>query len=247
MPTCIPTANATYAPRATLATLYPPELLAETVRIAQRCTFNLRHLQYEYPHELVPPGHTPTQWLRILTERGAAERWPHGVPDKARRLIEHELGVIERLKYESYFLTVYDLVRFARSKDILCQGRGSAANSAVCYALGITAIDPDRIGMLFERFISEERKERPDIDIDFEHDRREEVIQYIFSHYGPSAPRWPRWRSATTRAARYATWRAHWACPATPSMRCPPHWASATRWSRRRNCCASAASIRTRR
>ncbi|MCW0373407.1 error-prone DNA polymerase [Xanthomonas sacchari] len=171
-------------PRTTLASLYPPALLAETVRIAQRCTFNLGQLQYEYPHELVPPGHTPTQWLRILTERGAAQRWPHGVPDKARRLIEHELGVIERLKYESYFLTVYDLVRFARSKDILCQGRGSAANSAVCYALGITAIDPDRIGMLFERFISEERKERPDIDIDFEHDRREEVIQYIFRHYG---------------------------------------------------------------
>jgi error-prone DNA polymerase len=171
-------------PRATLAALYPPALLAETVRIAQRCSFHLGQLQYEYPHELVPPGHTPTQWLRILTERGAAERWPHGVPDKARRLIEHELGVIQRLGYESYFLTVYDLVRFARSKEILCQGRGSAANSAVCYALGITAIDPDRIGMLFERFISEKRKERPDIDIDFEHDRREEVIQYIFSHYG---------------------------------------------------------------
>jgi error-prone DNA polymerase len=171
-------------PRATLAALYPPALLAETVRIAQRCSFHLGQLQYEYPHELVPPGHTPTQWLRILTERGAAERWPHGVPDKARRLIEHELGVIQRLGYESYFLTVYDLVRFARSKEILCQGRGSAANSAVCYALGITAIDPDRIGMLFERFISEERKERPDIDIDFEHDRREEVIQYIFNHYG---------------------------------------------------------------
>jgi len=171
-------------PRATLAALYPPALLAETVRIAQRCSFHLGQLQYEYPHELVPPGHTPTQWLRILTERGAAKRWPHGVPDKARRLIEHELGVIQRLGYESYFLTVYDLVRFARSKHILCQGRGSAANSAVCYALGVTAIDPDRIGMLFERFISEKRKERPDIDIDFEHDRREEVIQYIFSHYG---------------------------------------------------------------
>ncbi|WLA11540.1 error-prone DNA polymerase [Xanthomonas translucens] len=171
-------------PRAALATLYPHALLAESVRIAQRCTFDLGQLRYQYPHELVPPGRTPTQWLRTLTEQGAATRWPHGVPEKARRLIEHELGVIARLGYESYFLTVYDLVRFARSRHILCQGRGSAANSAVCYALGITAIDPDRIGMLFERFISEERKERPDIDIDFEHDRREEVIQYIFNHYG---------------------------------------------------------------
>ncbi|WP_241093339.1 error-prone DNA polymerase [Xanthomonas sp.] len=172
-------------PRATLATLYPHALLAESVRIAQRCTFDLGQLRYQYPHELVPPGQTPTQWLRTLTERGVIERWGEaGAPEKARRLIEHELGVIQRLGYESYFLTVYDLVRFARSSHILCQGRGSAANSAVCYALGITAIDPDRIGMLFERFISEERKERPDIDIDFEHDRREEVIQYIFSHYG---------------------------------------------------------------
>ncbi|MDL5366496.1 error-prone DNA polymerase [Xanthomonas sp. NCPPB 2654] len=172
-------------PRATLATLYPHALLAESVRIAQRCTFDLGQLRYQYPHELVPPGQTPTQWLRTLTERGVIERWGEaGAPEKARRLIEHELGVIQRLGYESYFLTVYDLVRFARSRHILCQGRGSAANSAVCYALGITAIDPDRIGMLFERFISEERKERPDIDIDFEHDRREEVIQYIFSHYG---------------------------------------------------------------
>jgi error-prone DNA polymerase len=171
-------------PRVTLATLYPPALLAESVRIAQRCSFDLGQLRYQYPHELVPPGQTPTQWLRTLTEQGAVTRWPHGVPEKARRLIEHELGVIQRLGYESYFLTVYDLVRFARSRQILCQGRGSAANSAVCYALGITAIDPDRIGMLFERFISEERKERPDIDIDFEHDRREEVIQYIFGHYG---------------------------------------------------------------
>ena len=172
-------------PRTALATLYPHALLAESVRIAQRCAFDLGQLRYQYPHELVPPGQTPTQWLRTLTERGVIERWGEaGAPEKARRLIEHELGVIQRLGYESYFLTVYDLVRFARSRDILCQGRGSAANSAVCYALGITAIDPDRIGMLFERFISEERKERPDIDIDFEHDRREEVIQYIFSHYG---------------------------------------------------------------
>ncbi|KLD78626.1 DNA polymerase [Xanthomonas hyacinthi DSM 19077] len=171
--------------RATLATLYPHALLAESVRIAQRCTFDLGQLRYQYPHELVPPGQTPTQWLRTLTERGVIERWGEaGAPEKARRLIEHELGVIERLQYESYFLTVYDLVRFARSRQILCQGRGSAANSAVCYALGITAIDPDRIGMLFERFISEKRNEKPDIDIDFEHDRREEVIQYIFSHYG---------------------------------------------------------------
>src|SRR5690606_15904427 len=122
--------------------------------------------------------------LRQLAEEGLRWRWPGGIPDKARELAEKELALIAELGYESYFLTVHDIVRFARSRGILCQGRGSAANSVVCYALGITAIDPDRIGMLFERFISRERNEPPDIDVDFEHERREEVIQYVFERYG---------------------------------------------------------------
>jgi error-prone DNA polymerase len=170
--------------RRALAALYPAGLLEESVRIAARCTFSLEELHYEYPHELVPRGHTATSWLRELTEAGARRRWPGGVPDKARALIEHELALIAELRYEPYFLTVHDLVRFARSKEILCQGRGSAANSAVCYALGVTEIDPGRMNMLFERFVSRERNEPPDIDIDFEHERREEVIQYVFERYG---------------------------------------------------------------
>jgi len=170
--------------RRALAAIHPPDLLAETVRIADRCTFNLRQLRYEYPHELVPAGHTATSWLRHLTEEGAHSRWPGGIGEKARRLIEHELALIAELEYESFFLTVHDIVRFARSRGILCQGRGSAANSAVCYALGVTEIDPARMNMLFERFLSRERKEPPDIDVDFEHERREEVIQYVFERYG---------------------------------------------------------------
>ena len=170
--------------RSALADLYPAELLAESLRIAQRCNFDFSQLRYEYPHEVVPQGHTATTWLRQCVEDGLRWRFPQGVPTKARDLIEKELTLIVDLGYESYFLTVHDLVRFARSRGILCQGRGSAANSAVCYALGITEIDPDRIGMLFERFISRERNEPPDIDVDFEHERREEVIQYVFSRYG---------------------------------------------------------------
>jgi len=170
--------------RQVLSTIYPPELLAESVRIAERCNFSLSELRYTYPRELVPSGHTPTSWLRQLTEDGARWRWPEGVPEKSQRLLEKELALIAELNYESYFLTVHDIVRFARGKSILCQGRGSAANSAVCFALGVTEIDPDRIGMLFERFISRERNEPPDIDIDFEHERREEVLQYVFNRYG---------------------------------------------------------------
>ncbi|MGO1892845.1 MAG: PHP domain-containing protein, partial [Luteimonas sp.] len=181
-------------PLPALAGLYPPSLLEESVRIARRCRFDLGELRYQYPHELVPAGHTATSWLRGLTEEGLQWRWPEGVPDKARTLAEKELGLIAELGYESYFLTVHDIVRFARSRDILCQGRGSAANSVVCYALGITAIDPDRIGMLFERFVSRERDEPPDIDVDFEHERREEVIQYVFERYG-------RHRAALTAVA----------------------------------------------
>ena len=167
-----------------LRELYPPELLGETLRIAERCTFDLGQLRYQYPHELVPAGQTPTGWLRELTEQGARWRWPGGTPEKARKRIEEELQIIAELKYESYFLTVHDIVRFARDRAILCQGRGSAANSAVCFALGITELDPTESNMLFARFLSKERNEPPDIDVDFEHDRREEVLQYVFRRYG---------------------------------------------------------------
>jgi error-prone DNA polymerase len=171
--------------RLRLVQLYRPEWLAESVRIAQRCTFSLDALRYEYPAELVPEGHTPISWLRVLTERGAhGERYPQGVPAAVQTQIERELQLIEELRYEAFFLTVHDVVRFAKSKGILCQGRGSAANSAVCYCLGITEVDPTQTTLLFERFISRERNEPPDIDVDFEHERREEVIQYIYGKYG---------------------------------------------------------------
>jgi error-prone DNA polymerase len=167
-----------------LARIYPPELLEETVRVAERCKFSLDELRYEYPEELVPTGETPASHLRKLTEKGLGWRFTNGVPEEIRKLIEHELALIAELKYEPFFLTVYDVVEFARAKKILCQGRGSAANSAVCYALGITEIDPARMNGLFERFVSKERHEPPDIDVDFEHDRREEVIQYVYGKYG---------------------------------------------------------------
>jgi len=171
-------------PRIRLAQLYPAEWLAETVAIAGRCRFSLDELRYEYPEEIVPPGETPTSHLRALTEAGARRRFPNGVPDKVRALIEKELALIGELRYEAFFLTVEDIVRWARSQGILCQGRGSAANSAVCYCLGITEVDPERCNLLFERFVSRERNEPPDIDVDFEHQRREEVIQYIYGKYG---------------------------------------------------------------
>lgn len=170
--------------RRALSAIYPADLLAETLRIADRCRFTLDQLRYEYPRELVPQGHSAATWLRHLTEEGARWRWPAGTPDKARDQIEHELALISELRYESYFLTVHDIVRFARGRSILCQGRGSAANSAVCYALGVTELDPGAMNMLFERFLSRERNEPPDIDIDFEHERREEVLQYVFERYG---------------------------------------------------------------
>ncbi len=161
-----------------------PELIARTVEVADRCSFSLAELRYEYPEELAPAGMSPIEYLRKLTWEGAVRRWPHGIPDKIRHLLEHELQLIEELRYEAYFLTVWDLVRFARSRGILCQGRGSAANSAVCYVLGITSVDPERIELLFERFVSRQRNEAPDIDVDFEHHRREEILQYIYSKYG---------------------------------------------------------------
>ena len=161
-----------------------PDAIARTIEIAERCTFSLNELKYEYPIELAPPGKTPLEYLTQLTWAGAANRYPHGLPEKVREQIENELQLIGDLHYEPYFLTVWDLVRFARSRNILCQGRGSAANSVVCYCLEVTSVNPTTIDLLFERFISRERNEVPDIDIDFEHERREEVLQYLYEKYG---------------------------------------------------------------
>ena len=180
----LPNAERSLRLRMRLAQLYPPELLAESVAIAERCHFSLDELRYEYPAELVPDEHTPKTWLAKLTADGLAWRFPLGVPPKVRELADHELALVAELGYEPFFLTVEDLVRYARSRGILCQGRGSAANSVVCYALGITEVDPARMNMLFERFVSRERNEPPDIDVDFEHQRREEVIQYVYEKYG---------------------------------------------------------------
>lgn len=161
-----------------------PDALHRTQEVAAQCTFSLDALRYEYPEELTPRGMAPWDYLRQLTWKGAYRRYPGGIPDKVRRLLDHELTLIKELRYEAYFLTVWDLVRFARRRDILCQGRGSAANSAVCYCLGVTSVDPDRMDVLFERFVSRERNEAPDIDVDFEHERREEVLQYLYEKYG---------------------------------------------------------------
>ena len=181
-----------------LLTLYPTALLEETVRVAERCRFSLGELRYDYPDDDTPPGLTPTAYLRQLTEQGIARRWPDGCPGKVRAQVEHELALIAELRYEAYFLTVWDIVRYARERDILCQGRGSAANSAVCYCLGITEVDPARMNLLFERFLSRERNEPPDIDVDFEHQRREEVVQYVYKKYG---------RERTALAATVITYR----------------------------------------
>ncbi|MCL4139610.1 UNVERIFIED_CONTAM: hypothetical protein GTU68_039607, partial [Idotea baltica] len=161
-----------------------PDAIARTQEIADRCDFKLSDLRYEYPEELAPAGLTPIEHLRQLTDKGANKRYPAGVPAKVELQIQHELKLIDELRYEAYFLTVWDLVRFARSQNILCQGRGSAANSAVCYCLGVTSVDPATTDLLFERFISKERDEAPDIDVDFEHERREEVLQYLYNKYG---------------------------------------------------------------
>lgn len=161
-----------------------PQALERTVEITGRCQFSLDELRYEYPHELCPAGSSALEHLTRLTWEGARTRYPAGIPDKVLRLIEHELQLIADLHYEPYFLTVWDLVRFGRSRGILCQGRGSAANSVVCFCLEVTSVDPERIDVLFERFVSRERNEAPDIDVDFEHERREEVIQYVYEKYG---------------------------------------------------------------
>ncbi|MBK9624475.1 MAG: error-prone DNA polymerase [Rhodocyclaceae bacterium] len=170
--------------RLRLSRLYPPALLEESINIANRCDFSLDELRYEYPNDIAPHGQTMAAFLREEVERGLRKRYPKSLPDSVRERIEHEMTLIVELNYEAYFLTVYDIVCFARSREILCQGRGSAANSAVCYALGITEVDPARSQLLFERFISRERGEPPDIDVDFEHERREEVIQYLYTKYG---------------------------------------------------------------
>jgi error-prone DNA polymerase len=163
---------------------HEPEAVARTLEVADRCTFSFDELRYEYPEELCPAGLEPFTYLQQLTWEGARDRYPAGIPRHVGNLLNHELQLIHELRYEAYFLTVWDLVKFARSRGILCQGRGSAANSAVCFCLGVTAVDPDRFETLFERFISRERDEPPDIDVDFEHERREEVIQYVYNKYG---------------------------------------------------------------
>jgi error-prone DNA polymerase len=173
-------------PPAEIARLFKlwPDAVARSVEIADRCRFSLYELSYQYPHEVCIPGLTPQQALEKLTWEGAVTRYPEGVPEHVETSLQHELTLIESLGYAPYFLTVNSIVAFARSKGILCQGRGSAANSAVCYVLGITSIDPERNDLLFERFVSQERKEPPDIDVDFEHERREEVIQWVYETYG---------------------------------------------------------------
>jgi error-prone DNA polymerase len=224
-----------------LRELYPQALLDETLSIARRCTFDLGQLRYQYPRELVPEGHTATSWLRELAEKGVRWRWEKGPKAEVLAQIDKELQLIAELGYESYFLTVHDIVNFARKQHILCQGRGSAANSAVCYVLGITEIDPERSTLLFERFLSKERNEPPDIDVDFEHERREEVLQYVFQRYG-------RTRAAlTTVPAQSATWPRHWVCRRIRSTPWPT--AAATGVIRRRpsSACVKVVSIPTAR
>ncbi len=181
-----PNAEAHLRPRMRLASLYPPELLAATVEVARRCTFNLDEIRdlYRYPQGAVRREESAISCLRRLTKAGAQQRYPAGMPEKIQTQVAHELALIDELGYAMYFITVHDIVKFALDNHILCQGRGSAANSAVCYCLAITAVDPAESQLLFERFISRERKEPPDIDVDFEHQRREEVIQYIYAKYG---------------------------------------------------------------
>lgn len=179
-----PNAEQHLRPRMRLSLVHSPATLAQTLAVAAGCQFSLAELRYEYPDELVPLGMSPADYLRQETLAGAFKRYPQGIPGEVRSQIEMELSLIAQKEYEAYFLTVYDLVKFARSRGILCQGRGSAANSAVCYCLGVTEVDPTSTRLLFARFISEKREEPPDIDVDFEHQRREEVIQHIYRKYG---------------------------------------------------------------
>ena len=200
-------------PAAEMARLFAayPKAVARSLEIVDQIKFNLEELRYEYPDEPVPAGKTPQAYLEELTWRLAEGRYPDGIPENVRALVAKELALIEQLDYARYFLTVYDVVRFANEKEILCQGRGSAANSAVCYCLGITAVDPTRINVLFERFISAERREPPDIDVDFEHERREEVIQYLYHATRASAPPSAQRSFTTARAWRSAKSARPWA------------------------------------
>ena len=191
--TLAPNAERHLRTQSILEHIYPRPLLDESIRIADQCCFSLDELRYHYPCEQVPDDLSPTQYLRQLVDSGIRRRWPDGPIEKVTRQISHELSLIAELGYEGYFLTVYDIVCFAKSRGILCQGRGSAANSAVCFALGITEVDPAHMEILFERFVSRERNEPPDIDVDFEHERREEVMQYVYRRYG-------RHRAALTSA-----------------------------------------------
>jgi error-prone DNA polymerase len=198
--------------RVRLAGIYPPELLAATLTVAARCTFSLGEIRYQYPLETVPPGMTPAQALAWLAQEGAMGRYPQGVPDWIAAQIRKELALIAHCQYEMYFLTVHDIVRFARSQGILCQGRGSAANSVGVLCAGHHRGGPRDSHLLFERFISKERSEPPDIDVDFEHDRREEVIQYIYKpNTAATAPPLPPWSPPTAPAAPCATWARRWA------------------------------------
>ena len=174
-----------------------PGAVERTREVAERCRFSLDEIRYRYPSEKLPDGKTSGEWLEELTWKGAATRYPDGVPDKVRGLIRKELALIGELDYDGYFLTMWEIVRFCREQGILCQGRGSAANSAVCYCLGVTAVDPARIDLLFERFLSKERAEPPDIDLDIAHERREEVIQHVYDKYGRTTRRWSPTSSAT--------------------------------------------------
>ena len=181
--TLLSNAQACLKPLHEIEKLYSKTIINETEKINRLCQFTLNEIRYQYPQELVPQQHTPISYLKKLVTEGETQRWPKGTPEFAKKIINKELSLIEALNYEFYFLTVYDIVKFARSKNILCQGRGSAANSVICYCLHITEISPSQINVLFERFISKERDEPPDIDVDFEHQRREEVIQYIYQKY----------------------------------------------------------------
>lgn len=191
-----PSAEQAMRTRMQLAFFYQGERGAQVLRrgveLASLCDFSLDEIAYEYPHEVVPEGQTPAGYLLAEVMAGAARRYGKDIPSKVRAQLDEELALIAELRYEPFFLTVYDVVRFARSQSILCQGRGSAANSAVCYCLGITEVNPESGNTLFARFLSRARNEPPDIDVDFEHQRREEVIQYIYKNTASRAPRWPR-------------------------------------------------------
>jgi hypothetical protein len=204
--------------------------VARSIDIARACSFDLEQLTYTYPDEIGESGLTPQQELERLTWVKAPGRYPEGTPDAVRTQLEHELRLIGELNYAPYFLTVHSIVAFARSKDILCQGRGSAANSAVCFVLGITSIDPVKSELLFERFVSTERREPPDIDVDFEHERREEVIQWIYETYEPAraSPRLPPRRTdrpeddhlrRLARCEGRSLGQSCWSCPAPPEAR----------------------------